>query len=212
MLLDSWLLHLRAERKSPETVKTYGDGVRRFLAWCAVEGATPVLDRPTVNAFVTALLDAGAEPSTARSRHLAVRRFSCSPRIGSPDSSRCARARDFRDVRDMAVIRLMIETGARAGGVVAMPLDDVDLTRGVGRGASRQGREGPQDPDRAAHVRPVSIATCELVGAICAGGPSWPASLASTRTCCGTPPRPAGSPPVAVGAGLWPWPDGVDET
>jgi len=34
MLLGSWELHLRAERKSPQTVKAYGDGVRRFLAWC----------------------------------------------------------------------------------------------------------------------------------------------------------------------------------
>jgi hypothetical protein len=30
-LLPSWELHLRAERKSPETVRSYGDGVRRCL-------------------------------------------------------------------------------------------------------------------------------------------------------------------------------------
>jgi integrase/recombinase XerD len=79
VLLDSWLLHLRAERKSPETVKAYGDGVRRFLVWCEVSAdicRNPVLDRPTVNAFVADLLEGGAEPSTARSRHLALKRFS----------------------------------------------------------------------------------------------------------------------------------------
>jgi hypothetical protein len=38
MLLGSWELHLRAERKSPQTVKAYGDGVRRFLAWCQADG------------------------------------------------------------------------------------------------------------------------------------------------------------------------------
>jgi len=32
--------------------------------------------RRTVAAFVAALLEAGAEPATARSRHLALRRFS----------------------------------------------------------------------------------------------------------------------------------------
>jgi hypothetical protein len=44
-LLDSWLLHLRAERKSPQTVKTYGDGVRSFLSWCARENTPPALAR-----------------------------------------------------------------------------------------------------------------------------------------------------------------------
>ena len=37
-LLPSRELHLRAERKSPETVKSYGDGVRRFLAWADAAG------------------------------------------------------------------------------------------------------------------------------------------------------------------------------
>ncbi|MFE6406536.1 site-specific integrase [Streptomyces sp. NPDC057837] len=75
-LLDSWLLHLAAERKSAQTRKIYGDGVRAFLRWCEAAGCSPVLDRPTVNAFVSALLDGGAEAATARSRQLAVRRFS----------------------------------------------------------------------------------------------------------------------------------------
>ena len=34
-LLPSWELSLRAERKSPQTIKTYTDGVHRNLAWCA---------------------------------------------------------------------------------------------------------------------------------------------------------------------------------
>ena len=38
-LLDSFLLHLRAERKSPQTVKTYGDGIRLFLRWCEAQTA-----------------------------------------------------------------------------------------------------------------------------------------------------------------------------
>ncbi|MFL5334433.1 MAG: hypothetical protein ACJ8H8_14890 [Geminicoccaceae bacterium] len=61
-LLPSWELHLRAERKSPETVKSYGDGVRRFLAWADGEGRPAVLDRASVNAFTADLLDAGGEP------------------------------------------------------------------------------------------------------------------------------------------------------
>ena len=50
-LLDSWLLHLEAERKSPQTLKAYGDGVRRYLDWAADTGVDPVLDKPTVEAF-----------------------------------------------------------------------------------------------------------------------------------------------------------------
>jgi integrase/recombinase XerD len=69
-------LALRAERKSPQTVKSYGDGVRRFLAWAADNNRPPVLDRATVAAFVADLLDAGADPATARARHLSLRRFS----------------------------------------------------------------------------------------------------------------------------------------
>src|SRR5699024_16095 len=75
-LLPSWELALRAERKSPQTVKAYGDGVRRFLEWSDRTGVPAVLDRKTVAAFVADLLEAGAEASTARSRHLALRRFS----------------------------------------------------------------------------------------------------------------------------------------
>jgi integrase len=176
-LLPSWELALRAERKSPETVKAYGDGVRRFLAWCDKAGTQPVLDRPTVAGFVAALLEAGAEPSTARSRHLALRRFSAwlveeeeLPRdelLGSKPPKldtkvvpvltesqiaallKACRGPDLRDRRDEAIVRLMIETGARAGEVVAMQLGDVDLTAGaavVRRGKGGKGRRVPFGP------------------------------------------------------------------
>jgi site-specific recombinase XerD len=158
-LLDSWLLHLSAERKSPQTLKTYGDGVRAFLRWCATTGISPSLDRPTVNAFVASLLDAGAEPSTARSRQLAVRRFSAwlaeegeidadqlvnlkSPKLDvkiTPELNdeqlgeliKACKGKDFRDRRDEALVRFMLETGARAGEVVAMAMGDVNLKAGV---------------------------------------------------------------------------------
>lgn len=176
-LLPSWELALRAERKSPQTVKSYGDGVRRFLAWCEQTGNPPVLDRPTVAAFVNHLLDSGAEPSTARSRHLALRRFSTwlveeeeLPRdelLGSRPPKldtkvvpvlteaqlaallKACRGRELRDRRDEAIIRLMLETGARAGEVVAMELPDVDLTAGsaiVRRGKGGKGRRVPFGP------------------------------------------------------------------
>jgi site-specific recombinase XerD len=184
-LLDSWLLHLRAERKSPKTVKVYGDGVRRFLAWCSNTQSSAHLDRPTVNAFVTDLLDGGAEAATARSRLLSLKRFSAwlaSPEEGeipqdelvnmkSPkldvkvvptlDEDQVAKlikachGTDFRGRRDEAIVRLMIETGARAGEVIAMRIDDLDLTRGsavVRRGKGGKGRRIPIGPRTGASI------------------------------------------------------------
>jgi integrase/recombinase XerD len=67
-LLDSWLLHLRAERMSPQTVSSCGEGVWKFLSWCRERGTSSTLDRPTVNAFISDLLEGGAEATTARAR------------------------------------------------------------------------------------------------------------------------------------------------
>ncbi len=176
-LLPSWELALRAERKSPETVKNYGDGVRRFLSWCEATGAAPVLDRRTVAAFTAGLLEAGAQPATARSRQLAVRRYSAwlvdegeapadlllgtkgpqldtkvvdpltDAEVGAMIAA-CA-GRELRERRDEALIRLMAETGARAGEVVALGVADMDLTAGtalVRRGKGGRGRSVPFGP------------------------------------------------------------------
>jgi len=182
-LLPSWELHLRAERKSPATLKSYGDGVRAYLSWAADNGHPAVLDRPTVNAFVAYLLDAGAQASTARSRQLAVRRFSSwladegeqssDPLLGlkapkldtkvvhplTDDQIRallkaCAGPEMFAR-RDEAIIRLMVETGARAGEVVAMNVTDVDLRAGIAtitRGKGGKGRTVPIGPQTAKAV------------------------------------------------------------
>lgn len=177
MLLEHWELHLRAERKSPQTVKSYGDGVRRFLAWAERTGVPPTLDRRTVSAFIADLMDAGAEATTARARHLALKRFTAwladegeldvDPLIGSKPPRLDAKVvhplsedqlkaliaackgRDFRDVRDEAIVRFMLETGARAGEVVALQIDDVDLREQravVRRGKGGKGRVVPFGP------------------------------------------------------------------
>lgn len=175
--LDSWLLHLSAERKSPQTLKTYGDGVRAFTRWAENTGRDPDLDRPTVNAFVAALLGGGASASTARSRQLSLRRLSAwlleegeidtdalaslkPPRLDHkviPELDEaellalvkaCA-GNDFRARRDEAIVRLMAETGVRAGEVVGMSVSDVDLRAGVAvvqRGKGGKGRQVPFGP------------------------------------------------------------------
>lgn len=167
-LLDSWLLSLRAERKSPQTLKSYGDGVRRFLSWCDAHDVPPVLERATVAAFVASLLDDGAEPSTARARQLSLRRFAAwLVEEGEAESDQllgikppkldtkvvpvltdlelrsliksCA-GPDLRERRDEALVRFMAETGARAGEVIALRVGDVNLAAGAA--VVRRGKGG----------------------------------------------------------------------
>ncbi len=177
LLLPSWELALRAERKSPQTVKSYGDGVRRFLVWAADNDRSAVLDRATVAAFVADLLDGGNEPATARSRHLSLRRFSAwLVEEGEADEDRLLGSRppkldakvvepltedelrtlikacagpDMRDRRDEALVRFMLETGARAGETAGLLVADIDLQAGtavVRRGKGGKGRVVPFGP------------------------------------------------------------------
>lgn len=169
-LLGSWELHLRAERKSPQTVKTYGDGVRAFLRWCTDNEHPATLDRDLLKLFIVDLLDGGAKPSTATSRHLAIRRFAAwlteegelganpllgvkAPKLDQPvtepltdDELRAllaaCRGTDLRDLRDAALIRLMFTTGARAGEVVAMQVADVHAKHDPPYAIIRRGKGG----------------------------------------------------------------------
>lgn len=176
-LLPSWELSLRAERKAPATIKSYTTGVRRLLEWCAQAGVPPVLSKATVNGLIASLLDAGIEPATARSRQLGIRRFSAwlaeeneiplDPLLGikapkldvkvtEPLSEADLKALlkacsggTYPDRRDEALVRFMVETGTRAGEVVALALSDMDLTGGtaiVRRGKGGKGRSVPFGP------------------------------------------------------------------
>ena len=180
---DSWALSLRADRKSPQTLKSYGDGLRLYLDWCEAE-EVDALSRASIRAWVSALLDGGGAAATARARQLAVRRFTdwladegeidADPFVGikapkldsqvieplTDDELRALlkacqppkgadRATALRHRRDEAIVRVMLETGARAGEVVAMQTDDVDLGGGsaiIRRGKGGKGRTVPLGP------------------------------------------------------------------
>ncbi len=179
-LLTSWELHLRAERKSPQTVKTYGDGVRAYLRWCVDNDRPPTLDRNGLKQFTVDLLDNGGRPATAVSRHLALRRFSGwladegeldadplaglkAPKLDQPLTQpltdaelkamlNACRGTAMRDYRDAAIIRLMYTTGARAGEVVALEVDDVHARANppyvvIKRGKGGKGRTVPLAPE-----------------------------------------------------------------
>jgi integrase/recombinase XerD len=176
-LLPSWELHLRAERKSPATLKVYAGGARAFLAWCEQAQVEPVLDRATVTAYVADLLDQGAEGNSAKARQLALRRFAAwlveegelaadplaglrPPKVDQKVTPVLSQAQlkallaacqgtSFLDRRDDALVRLMAETGLRAGEAAALVVHDVDLRSGsvtVRRGKGGKGRLVPIGP------------------------------------------------------------------
>lgn len=158
-LLPSWQLALRAERKSPGTIRTYSDGVTKFLRWCADNGHPAALDRTTVQVFLAGLLDEGMEGNTARSRDLALKRYaawlvdegelSANPLadLKPPKADtkvvnaltddqlrsliKACQGKSLQDRRDEAIVRLMTETGLRASEVLALDVADVNLKDGL---------------------------------------------------------------------------------
>ena len=158
-LLPEWGRHLKAERKAPATVDLYLRGVAAFLGWCGRTDTPAAVDRRTVAAFVGDLLAQGAEAATARAYQLAIRRYvawlveegelEADPLVGlrppkldqkhtpvlSDDQVRAlvkaCEGKAFRDRRDEALVRLMVETGIRAGEAVALEVDDIDPAAGM---------------------------------------------------------------------------------
>lgn len=186
LLLTSWQLSLRADRKSDQTLKVYTDGVASYLRWCAENTAAP-LDRASIRGWTADLLERGNEPSTARVRQMAVRRFTvwlseegeieADPFLGlrapkldskvieplSDDELRemlkacqppkgCSPSVKFRCIRDEAILRIMLETGLRAGEIVALERADINAAAGnavVRRGKGGKGRIVPFGPKSA---------------------------------------------------------------
>jgi site-specific recombinase XerD len=182
-LLVSWQRVMRSEHKSAATVKTYSAGVAAFLRWCDSTGTNPVLDKATVQAFIAALLGAGAEGATAHARFKALRRFAAwlvaegeldldpllgakPPQVGrkvtpalTDDQLRrlikACQGKTLKDRRDEAIVRLMAETGLRAGEVTALKVADVNLDDGlvtVRRGKGDKGRVAPFGPQTTAAI------------------------------------------------------------
>jgi site-specific recombinase XerD len=142
------------------------------------------LDRQTLQHWVTHLLHVGGvEANTARIRQQAVRRFASwlaeqeeiaadpftgmrPPRIDakvvaplSEDDLRlmlkACGGKEMRDRRDAAMLRLMIDTGMRAGELLALNTADVDLGQGqlvVRRGKGGRGRHVAFTPTTAAAI------------------------------------------------------------
>ena len=174
---------MRAERKSAATIASYSEGVSAFLRWAKTANVIPEITKTNVQGFTAELLDAGAQSATARARHMALRRFAAwlvdegeidaNPLLGVKppklDSKvvealsdeqlrlliKACSGKELIDRRDDAIVRLMAETGLRAGEVIGMQVADVDLQQGratVRRGKGGKGRVVPFGPQTAAAV------------------------------------------------------------
>jgi site-specific recombinase XerD len=179
-LLPSWLVALRAEHKAAKTMTQYGDGIRLYLRWCDNTGTPRELTKANAQAFISSLFDNGAEANTVKARYGALRRFAMwlaregelasDPLAGMipptldtkvihpltdaelRDLFKVCQGKTFRDRRDEAIVRLMAETGLRAGECAALKLSDVDTLHGqatVHRGKGGKGRMVPFSPKTA---------------------------------------------------------------
>jgi site-specific recombinase XerD len=178
VLLTSWRLHLEAANLSARTIRAYTDDTAlfaRFLADRGMPTSAAGIHREHVEAFIAAELVRTA-PSSAATRYRSLQQFfrwlldegeiDASPMAKMrppiipeqpvpvlPDDQvrrlldSCA-GRDFRARRDMAIIRVFLDTGMRLEGMGGLrysaedgDLSDVDLRAGVVRVTAKGRRE-----------------------------------------------------------------------
>ncbi|HWJ53115.1 MAG TPA: site-specific integrase, partial [Propionibacteriaceae bacterium] len=73
----SFLRHLRAEGRSPATLRLYGQAVTFFTRWLEGQGRTATLDelsRPAIREWLAVLSDTH-EPGTVKVRYRGLHRF-----------------------------------------------------------------------------------------------------------------------------------------
>lgn len=140
--LAMWVASLLDDGAAAATARTRQLGVRRFVKWLAAEGE--IDGDPFLGVLPPKLDEVVIEPLTEDELRAIVK--ACVPPKGANASE------IFRCRRDEALIRFMLETGARAGEVVALTMDDVDLAGGLAiirRGKVGKGRSVPFGPDAA---------------------------------------------------------------
>ena len=166
--IDSFGRHLRAENLSPRTIDTYVESCRQLARFLAAQGMpqdVANITREYVESFITHLLERW-KPATANNRYRGLQSFfrwlgdegeiQTSPMekmrpprvpeeppevLREPELKALLKAcegQEFEERRDMAIIRVFIDTGARRAEVNGLrwnPLDDeendVDLNLGV---------------------------------------------------------------------------------
>lgn len=152
-MLTSWELALKSERRSTKTIETYNVSVRKLVGYLGDVDVAEV-GRDDVRGWLVHLDSEGFSPSTQLIRFTAVKVFFGwlvdegeldrdptdrikRPRVPDTDvmilSEEQARklvkidGRDFYDRRDAAILRLFLDTGMRAGALLGLTVDDIDV-------------------------------------------------------------------------------------
>jgi site-specific recombinase XerD len=153
--------HLRAEGKADRTIVIYGQAIRFFSEWLEAQGRPATLDeltRPAVREWLAQLADLH-EPSTVKTRYRGLFRF-CGwlvdedelpenpmktlappqpkskpvPVLTDDELTALMKAcagKDFRDRRDEALIRLLLDCGIRVSELCGLTVDGTDLDQGM---------------------------------------------------------------------------------
>jgi len=105
-----WLDHLRAQGQTTGTVRTRWRGLRRFINWLVAED---ILDKHPLAGVVVDKPEAPPVPILTDEDLAAL--------IGA------CKGKSFMDLRDMAVMRLLIDTGIRVSELTGIDSKDLDL-------------------------------------------------------------------------------------
>jgi len=157
LLIPSWERSLRAANKSPKTIRAYGDSARLFEKFAREKFGITAVDRvgrDTIESFIEDQL-ARWKPTTASVRYRCLQQFFKwlleegeitadpmarmkppivpevpVPVVSDADLKKLLKTCDgttFEDKRDLAVLRVMIDTGIRLAECAGIRLADVDL-------------------------------------------------------------------------------------
>ena len=191
LFVDSFARSLRARNCSDRTVETYLESIRQLGAFLVDKGMPTQVENITrehVESFIAELLEKW-KPATANNRYRGLQSyFNWLVEEGEVKASPMARMKppripetppeilDLEDLqkllkaceghgfverRDMAIIRILIDTGVRRSEMAGLTLEDIDLDqqtlRVIGKGSrvrlAPYGRKAARDLDRYLRVR-----------------------------------------------------------
>ena len=174
-LLTDWRRHLRATNKAPSTILSYqrvGEALVDYLAAHGMPTAATAVTRDHLEAFLADLQDRCAPATVAKHYRSMQQLFRWLVDDGEIPRSPMERMRPpavpeqpvdiltddelgrllavckgstFENRRDTAIIRLLIDTGVRAGELAGLSVDDIDFDTDVAfvLGKGRRGRGVP---------------------------------------------------------------------